>query len=98
MLFQKGKPKTGGRKKGTSNKSTLRFRDRLEAHGVDLEEELSKAIKAGNIELIKALQSLLPYTAPRFKDIETPQDTDEEATERTSNERSTADLVSLVKS
>lgn len=71
----KGSPKTGGRKKGALNKASLRFRDRLESNGVDLEKTLAEAIIAKDIELIKALQQLLPYLTPRLKEQEktTPQ-------------------------
>jgi hypothetical protein len=58
--------KTGGRTKGTSNKKTLRFRDLLEKHSVNFEEELAKAILDGNVDMIRALKDLLPYLQPRI--------------------------------
>lgn len=72
MAFKKGDPRppNAGRKAGVPNKVTIKFRDRLEHHGVDLEAELAKAILAGNIEMIKALQLLLPYAQPRLKESE----------------------------
>ncbi len=73
MPRQKGHPKTGGRKKGQPNKGTTvikDFRARLETNKVDLESELAKAIATGNVDMIKALASLLPYLSPRLKETE----------------------------
>lgn len=66
--FQKGNPKRGGRKKGSLNKTTLKFRDRLVAHGLDIEKVTADAINAGNTELIRAIATILPYLTPRLKE------------------------------
>ena len=82
MPRPKGTPKTGGRKKKTENVSTGVKRDlrqRLENHKIDIEKELAKAIAAGNIDMIKALASILPYVAPRLKETEQqPEPTENE--------------------
>jgi len=66
MARPKGQPKLGGRKKGTPNKKSLRFRDLLEENKVDFEVELAKAIVTGNVDMIKALKDLLPYLQPKI--------------------------------
>jgi hypothetical protein len=98
MPFEKGKPKTGGRKKGVRNKTTLKFRDRLEANGVDIEQELAKAILSGNVDLIKALQSLLPYLQPRLKETDSAaQPTPKASLDAEVESLNEEDLLNLVK-
>jgi hypothetical protein len=93
-LFEKGRAKTGGRKRGSRNKSVYKFRDRLEAQGVDFEGALAEAIKTKDVELIKALQSLLPYLQPKLKEREAPAEEPESTPEE---EASTEELLSLLK-
>lgn len=72
----KGTPKTGGRTKKTCNKATEKkrdFRERLESQKIDLETELAKAILSKDVDLIKALGSLLPYLTPRLKESDAPE-------------------------
>lgn len=90
----KGSLKTGGRKKGALNKASLRFRDRLESNGVDLEKTLAEAIIAKDIELIKALQQLLPYLTPRLKEQEAEQEAQPTPEDQLPND--TASLLSLI--
>lgn len=73
MPRPKGTPKTGGRKKGSPAKKAILitdFRSRLEANGLDLELQLSQAILDEDVFLIKALTGVLPYLAPRLKEVE----------------------------
>ena len=79
MVFIKGAPKVGGRKAGVPNKRTedkVKFnRDlhaRLKAFGCDLDDEMAKAIFSKNYEMVKALQGLLPYVQPKWKDADMP--------------------------
>lgn len=60
-----------GRPKGTLNKTTLLFQERLKASGVQIEKEIAQAIHSQNAEMLKALTGLLPYVTPRLKEIET---------------------------
>ncbi|HEY9661957.1 MAG TPA: hypothetical protein V6C65_26170 [Allocoleopsis sp.] len=88
--------KTGGRKKGTPNKQTLKFRDLLEKNSVDFEQQLAQAILTKDVDLIKALKDLLPYLQPRLT-VEvsaTPEPTPEGPD---LSDVSTADLLKLVK-
>jgi hypothetical protein len=62
-----------GRKKGKPNKNTLLFRERLEELDFDFEKELVEAIQSSNMKKLSALQTLLPYLLPKFKEIEVPQ-------------------------
>lgn len=64
--------KTGGRTKGTPNRKSLLFRDRLASVGCDIESELAKAILGRDVIMIQALASLLPYLTPRLKESELP--------------------------
>jgi len=59
-----------GRKKGTPNKKTEGFRARLAEHGCDLDLALAQAINSKDVELIKAIGSILGYFTPKFKDVE----------------------------
>lgn len=72
MPRAKGTPKTGGRKKGSPNKKDIvikDFRDRLEDNKINFERELAKAIRKEKIETIRNLALLLPYLAPRLKEV-----------------------------
>jgi len=79
MPKPKGSEKTGGRQLGSQNKRTAdkaKFnRDlhaRLKAFGCDIDEEMAKAIFQKNYEMVKALQGLLPYVQPKWKDADMP--------------------------
>jgi hypothetical protein len=64
--------KTGGRKKGVPNKTTLKFRELLAEEGVEVEKQLAAAILARDVEMIEVLTKLLPYLTPRLKEQERP--------------------------
>jgi hypothetical protein len=81
MPFVKGagRPEGSGRKPGSTNRRTedkKKFnRDlhaRLKAFGCDIDEEMAKAIFQKNYEMVKALQGLLPYVQPKWKDADMP--------------------------
>lgn len=73
MARPSGLAKTGGRKKGTLNKSSLGFKEVLETNGLDLLEEIieiTASLKPR--EKVDVYASLLPYTYPKRKPIEVP--------------------------
>lgn len=70
-----------GRKAGTPNKKTVGFRARLAEHGCNLDRSLALAINDKDVELIKAIGSILGYFSPRFKDVEAVRIAPEGATE-----------------
>jgi hypothetical protein len=67
-----GSPKTGGRQKGTPNRSTMQLRQALAEVGCSIELEIYKAIQAKNVQMLHALSLLLPYLTPKFKEAEAP--------------------------
>jgi len=65
-----GLPKTGGRAKGTPNRSTLALREMLASLGCDLVEELVKIARLPNTSVgskITIFTALLPYVHPKRK-------------------------------
>lgn len=68
----KGQPKVGGRQKGTPNRATMYLRQALAEVGCNIEDEIYKAIKDKNIQMIQALSLLLPYLAPKYKEADAP--------------------------
>ena len=60
-LFEKGRPKTGGRAKGARNKLSAAF---LEAFAADFEEHSAEVIRIMRVELpteyVKAAVNLMP--------------------------------------
>ncbi len=78
MGRQAGEPKTGGRKKGTPNKNTLRLRDELERCGINpiqiLKEELYKATSDTKVNTCVKLMGHL-YPKP-LQQIDIQQDLD----------------------
>lgn len=80
MAFQKGKQKTGGRKKGTPNKISQDLRKMLNDllfHEIDsLPKLLDKMEPKDRAEVII---KLMPYAIPKLKDEENsdPQDSEE---------------------
>jgi hypothetical protein len=70
-MFEKGKPKTGGRKPGTPNKSTGELRDQLqqliETTLTDLPDLLAVVEPA---ERIRLLTALLPYVMPKLSAVD----------------------------
>jgi hypothetical protein len=90
------RPKTGGRKKGQPNKATKKFREMLATNGVDFEQELAKAIITKDVELIKALQTILPYLQPKLKEQEQPAQPTQPANPPQAAAFPTAKLLTLV--
>ena len=78
MPFKPGDPKPpgSGRKKGVKNKSKTGLAKSLKAKGADIEVALAKAIREGNLEMIKTLTALLPYVFPRLSPQKVAEDTD----------------------
>jgi hypothetical protein len=66
----KGQPKSGGRKKGTPNRTSLALREKLEAIGCDPGEGLAKIAEDLKTPLALRLQAysmLMPYVYARRK-------------------------------
>lgn len=63
-----GYPKSGGRQAGTPNKRSLWLSEKLEEVQFDFAVEFKKAFDANDFTKVAALQSLLPYLAPKFKE------------------------------
>jgi hypothetical protein len=61
MPRPKGIPKTGGRKKGTLNKSTLLMSVFLADHDYDFGTELKQALATMNLAKLVVLEKLFPY-------------------------------------
>ena len=60
-MFEKGRKKTGGKKKGVKNKSTLIFEDLLKNSKYELLETAIKMAKEGNASIMnKLLDKFLP--------------------------------------
>ena len=96
----KGLSKTGGRKAGEPNKRTAsmyKFKrclhERLSDLGCNIDEELARAIRQGNHEMVKAIQSLYPYIQPKFKD----QEPIPRAVEEKEDDSSTESLLELLR-
>ena len=71
--FDKGKPKTGGRQKGTPNKRTQEIIEKLEALGCDPVEGMAKlaADENNSAELRGRMYAeLAQYVAPKRKAVE----------------------------
>lgn len=93
MARPKGQQKLGGRKKGTPNKKTD-MRNRLLAHGCDVDLAISEAIFSKDYEMIRVLTPLLAYLQPKFKDIEAPK---EDHSESQTIKAPTTHLLDIVK-
>ena len=81
MAKAKGSIKTGGRKKGTVNKSTQSVLDKLQALGCDPIEALfhlgKDALEDDDKELaFKCYKELASYYAPKLKSVEHSTDPD----------------------
>ena len=89
---EKGCKKTGGRKPGTPNKSTLFLRGRLQEFGCNFDQQLAEAIITQNYQMINALQALIPYIQPKFREIDMPklEESPQESLQETSN------LISII--
>jgi len=73
-----GLPKTGGRRKGTPNKSTVAIGEKLAQIGCDPILELAKIAMNGKtpIELrVRCLVELASYVYPKRKPVDPPQPT-----------------------
>jgi hypothetical protein len=68
-MFKPGgsKPPTSGRKKGTPNQKSVLVRETLEAHGINLVEQILVRLPQVSRETqIKALVQMLPYVYPKL--------------------------------
>lgn len=76
MAFQKGREKTGGRKKGTPNKNNLGVKERLEEKGINCIDEILEIARTTEDEQIRfqCYKELLKYVYPQRKAIEFAQD------------------------
>lgn len=63
-------PKKRGRKKGVPNRRTLWLYEQLKANDACIFEEMAKAIKTRDIELIRALTPVIQYVSPKPKELE----------------------------
>lgn len=97
----KGTPKSGGRKKGTKNKHTVRLMEILEQENFHWAQEFVKAYTTQNFEALAILTDLIPYIAPKLAEQEVSDSEGDSAEDSSSDlnptESSTADLVSIVK-
>ena len=70
MPFEKGKDKTGGRQKGSTNKATKKTRDfindLLEAEQSNILEALEKIRKDNPIEYMRQWNALLEFGTPKL--------------------------------
>lgn len=89
-----GLPKTGGRVAGTPNKKSLIFRERLEAAGCDIHQVLAEALLTKDHETVASIASLLPYLAPRLKEV---IETKDDSAPDVSPDLSTAELVAIAR-
>lgn len=69
----KGIPKTGGRKKGTSNKVTLDMREKMKAiidgEIENIQPALDKVRKDNPVQYVGLVEKLMAYVMPKKKDI-----------------------------
>lgn len=71
MGRNKGCTKTGGRAKGTPNKSTRAFRDYLDDAGISLPEKIFELLhRVSEEKQLEVLVKLMSFTYPKFKAIE----------------------------
>jgi hypothetical protein len=96
MSRPKGLPKTGGRQKGTPNRSTKRFQESLDNLGFDIAEAAVKLFNSSTREDFKlnCLKLLAEYSCPRPK---APDDTAEPPKQEPAIPENEADLLSIVK-
>ena len=75
MPFQKGKKKTGGRTKGTANKSTKELQERLK-YIIDenLEVLMEDFRSLDSIDRVKTLSQYLKYVMPQMKESDIKMD------------------------
>jgi hypothetical protein len=69
----KGLPKTGGRRKGTPNRATISFRERLAARGYDPIDELITISRDHKTPLETRVQihlEICPYIYPKRKPVD----------------------------
>jgi hypothetical protein len=71
MRFEKGKPKTGGRQKGTPNRAT-RFAQWIEDNNIDLFAEAFRCYEAliEPRDRMHAILKLMEFAIPKPKEIE----------------------------
>jgi hypothetical protein len=76
MAFQKGRAKTGGRKKGTPNKNNLGVQERLEQKGINCIDEILEIARTTEDEQIRfqCYKELLKYVYPQRKAVEFTQE------------------------
>lgn len=95
---KKGTTKTGGRKKGTPNKKSLRLDKALHEAGFDYVEEFITAFHTlDSTDRIEALKVLLPYLAPKLKEMEVEEEPENTTNTTDLQNQSTADLLKMIK-
>lgn len=70
-MFTKGmtKPPNSGRQKGVKNRKSSNLDNLLREEDCDVMVELAAAIKAKDIEMIKALRGLLDFVLPKLANV-----------------------------
>jgi len=72
-MFKEGRDKTGGRKKGTSNKSTEQARqfffDLMNGELYNIQESLTKVREESHAQYLALLAKYFPYYQPKQMDI-----------------------------
>lgn len=67
---QKGCEKTGGRKKGTPNKNSLKIREALDAHGFNVIEEFLKCYRQLHpIERMPEIKFIMKFMYPQLSEV-----------------------------
>ena len=70
MPFEKGKPKTGGRQKGSVNKTTAELRQQMQAIVEATVKDLPAILEdMAPEERVKALSVILPYVLPKLSSV-----------------------------
>lgn len=81
MAFQPGKPKTGGRKKGTPNKSSLSLKEQLEERGINPIDYIEAALldpKIDSLQRANLANDLMGYLFPKRSAVSISQEQEED--------------------
>jgi hypothetical protein len=98
----KGLPKTGGRQKGTPNKTNVRMRDRFADAGFDFVDEVISTLRAIQSPEVKAdlLVKLTPFFMQRLREesetTPTPATDNQNLTEQDLSKIPTSQLLALL--
>jgi hypothetical protein len=74
MPFEKGRPKTGGKQKGSKNKSTILFAEILDKERANLLRVAIRLAKKGNATI---MNKLIDKMIPNLQPVDPPKTPDE---------------------